>query len=96
MIERHVGLLPQDVGHAQLPRQALEVVQTLKLDLNLWRVQNLFWHYLTGETRGADLPTLLELGTRLGFNQSVVSTLFNGSPSTPNPTPSSSESIVTS
>jgi alpha-amylase/alpha-mannosidase (GH57 family) len=95
VIERHVGLLSQDVGHAQLPQQALEVVQALKLDLNLWRVQNLFWSYLTGETRGVDLATLLELGTRLGFNQSVVSTMLQGSPPTPNPTPSSSESVVT-
>jgi alpha-amylase/alpha-mannosidase (GH57 family) len=77
VIENHLGLLPQDAGHAQIPRQALEVVQALKLDLNLWRVQNLFWRYLTGETRTADLPVLLELGTRLGFNQSMLRKLLH-------------------
>jgi hypothetical protein len=77
IIEHHIGLLPQDAGHAQIPRQALEVVQALKLDLNLWRVQNLFWRYLTGETRTVDLPVMLELGTRLGFNQSMLRKLLH-------------------
>jgi hypothetical protein len=77
IIERHIALLSQDAGHAQIPRQALEVVQALKLDLNLWRVQNLLWGYLTGETRATDLPVMLELGTRLGFNQAVVSKLLH-------------------
>jgi hypothetical protein len=53
------------------------VVQALKLDLNLWRVQNLFWRYLTRETRTVDLPVLLELGTRLGFNQSMLRKLLH-------------------
>jgi alpha-amylase/alpha-mannosidase (GH57 family)/ribosomal protein S18 acetylase RimI-like enzyme len=85
IIEHHIAFLPQEAGHAQLPRQALEVAQELKLGLNLWRAQNLFWHYLTGETYTVDLPVMLELGTRLGFNQAVVSKLLDASPATPNP-----------
>jgi alpha-amylase/alpha-mannosidase (GH57 family) len=77
IIEHHIGLLPQDAGHAQIPRQALEVVQALKLDLNLWHVQNLFWRYLTGETRPLNLPVMLELGTRLGFNQAMLRKLLH-------------------
>jgi hypothetical protein len=73
IIERHTALLSQDAGHAQIPRQALEVAQELKLGLNLWRGQSLFWRYLTGEPHAVDLPVMLELGTRLGFNQAVVS-----------------------
>jgi Domain of unknown function (DUF3536) len=86
IIERHIALLPQDAGHAQIPRQGLEVVQALKLDLNLWRAQNLFWRYLTGEARPADLPVMLELGTRLAFNQAVVSKLLQALASAPKPT----------
>ena len=67
IIERHIALLSQDAGHAQIPRQALEVAQELKLGLNLWRGQNLFWRYLTGETHSVDLPVMLELGTRSGL-----------------------------
>jgi alpha-amylase/alpha-mannosidase (GH57 family) len=85
MIERHIALLSQDPGHAQLPRQALEVVQALKLGLNLWRVQNLFWRYLTKETHAVDLPMMLELGIRLGFNQAVVSKLLHANFSVPQP-----------
>ncbi|MGH8065578.1 MAG: hypothetical protein ACRERE_10155, partial [Candidatus Entotheonellia bacterium] len=77
IIERHIALLAQDAGHAQIPRQALEMAQELKLGLNLWRGQNLFWRYLTGETHAVDLPVMLELGTRLGFNQAVVSKLLH-------------------
>jgi hypothetical protein len=80
IIERHLALLSQDPGHAQIPRQALEVAQELKLGLNLWRGQNLFWRYLTGDTHAVDLPVMLELGTRLGFNQAVVSKLLNAPP----------------
>jgi alpha-amylase/alpha-mannosidase (GH57 family) len=76
IIERHIALLSEDAGQAQIPRQALEVAQELKLGLNLWRVQNLFWHYLTGETHAVDLPVMLELGTRLGFNQATVGKLL--------------------
>jgi alpha-amylase/alpha-mannosidase (GH57 family) len=73
LIEGHIARLTEDAGHAQIPRQALEVVQALKLDLNLWRVQNLFWYYLTGAARpAADLPVMLDLGIRLGFNQTVL------------------------
>jgi hypothetical protein len=85
IIERHIALLSQDAGHAQIPRQALEVAQELKLGLNLWRGQSLFWRYLAGETHSVDLPVMLELGTRLGFNQAVVSKLLDAPPSTPNP-----------
>lgn len=85
IIERHIALLSQDAGHAQIPRQALEVAQELKLGLNLWRGQSLFWRYLAGETHSVDLPVMLELGTRLGFNQAVVSKLLNASPSAPHP-----------
>jgi alpha-amylase/alpha-mannosidase (GH57 family) len=95
IIERDVGLLPQDAGHAQIPRQALEVGQALKLELNLWRAQNLFWRYLTGETRPADLPMMHELGTRLGFNQSALNQLLSASPITPTPAKAASESRVT-
>jgi alpha-amylase/alpha-mannosidase (GH57 family) len=77
IIERHVALLSKDAGHAQIPRQALEVTQEVKLGLNLWRAQNLFWRYLTGATHAVDLPVMLELGTRLGFNQAVVSKLLS-------------------
>jgi alpha-amylase/alpha-mannosidase (GH57 family) len=76
IIERHLALLSQDPGHAQIPRQALEVAQELKLGLKLWRGQNLFWRYLVGEIHTADLPVMLELGTRLGFNQAVVRKLL--------------------
>ncbi len=76
-IERHIAVLSQDPGHAQLPRQALEVAQALKLGLNLMRVQNLFWRYLTETTHAVDLPMMLELGIRLGFNQAVVSKLLH-------------------
>lgn len=85
IIERHIALLSQDAGHAQIPRQALEVAQELKLGLNLWRGQSLFWRYLAGETHSVDLPVMLELGTRLGFNQAVVSKLLDAPPLTPNP-----------
>jgi hypothetical protein len=85
IIERHTALLSQDAGHAQIPRQALEVAQESKLGLNLWRGQNLFWRYLAGETRTVDLPVMLELGTRLGFNQAVVSKLLHAPPSAPEP-----------
>jgi alpha-amylase/alpha-mannosidase (GH57 family) len=84
IIERHIALLSQDARHAQIPRQALEVAQELKLGLNLWRGQSLFWRYLAGETHSVDLPVMLELGTRLGFNQAVVSKLLDAPPSTPN------------
>jgi alpha-amylase/alpha-mannosidase (GH57 family) len=86
IIERHIALLSQDPGHAQLPRIALEVAQTLKLGWNLWRVQNLFWRYLTGETHAVDLPVMLELGTRLGFNQAIISKLLYAHSSSPRPT----------
>jgi hypothetical protein len=76
MIEHHIALLSEDAGHAQIPRQALVVAQELKLGLNLWRVQNLFWRYLTGETHAVDLPVMLDLGIRLGFNESVVRKLL--------------------
>jgi alpha-amylase/alpha-mannosidase (GH57 family) len=79
IIERHIALLSQDAGHAQVPRQALEVAQELNLGLNLWRGQNLFWRYLTAETHPANLPVMLELGTRLSFNQAVVSKLLAAS-----------------
>lgn len=85
IIERHIALLSQDAGHAQIPRQALEVAQELKLGLNLWRGQSLFWRYLAGETHSVDLSVMLELGTRLGFNQAVVSKLLDAPPLTPNP-----------
>jgi alpha-amylase/alpha-mannosidase (GH57 family) len=83
--ERHIARLSQDAGHAQIPRRALEVAQQLKLGLNLWRGQNLFWRYLAGETHTVDLPVMLELGTRLGFNQAVVSKLLHAPPSAPEP-----------
>ena len=60
----------------QLPRQALEVAQELNLGLNLWRAQNIFWRFLSGETHLVDPPVMLELGTRLGFNQATVSKLL--------------------
>jgi alpha-amylase/alpha-mannosidase (GH57 family) len=87
IIERHIALLSQDARHAQIPRQALEVAQELKLGLNLWRGQSLFWRYLAGETHTVDLPVMLELGTRLGFNQAVVSKLLSAPPSPSNPVP---------
>jgi hypothetical protein len=77
VIERHVAALPQDAGHAQIPRLALEVAQELQLGLNLWRVQNLFWQYLTGGTMPPDLPIMFDLGTRLGFNQAVLRKLLH-------------------
>jgi hypothetical protein len=76
IVERHMALLMQDAGQTQLPRQALEVAQELNLGLNLWRAQNIFWRFLSGETHFVDLPVLLELGTRLGFNQATVSKLL--------------------
>jgi hypothetical protein len=63
----------------------LEEAQELKLGLDLWRGQNLFWRYLTGETHTVDRPVMLELGTRLGFNQAVVSKLLNAPPLPPKP-----------
>jgi alpha-amylase/alpha-mannosidase (GH57 family) len=77
VIERHIADLPQAGGHAQIPRQALEVAQELQLGLNLWQVQNLFWAYLQGEVPPLDLPIMLELATRLGFNQAVVRKLLH-------------------
>jgi hypothetical protein len=85
IIERHLALLSQNAGPAQIPRQALVVAQELKLGLNLWRGQNLFWRYLVGKTHAVDLPVMLELGTRLGFNQAVVSKLLYAPPAAPNP-----------
>jgi hypothetical protein len=35
------------------------------------------WRYRPGDTRTADLPVMLQLGTRLGFNQAVVSKLLH-------------------
>jgi alpha-amylase/alpha-mannosidase (GH57 family) len=72
VIERHIADLPHAGGHAQIPRQALEVAQELKLGLNLWQVQNLFWTYLSGEVTAINLPIMLELATRLGFDLTVV------------------------
>jgi alpha-amylase/alpha-mannosidase (GH57 family) len=85
IIERHIALLSQDAGHAQMPRQALEMAQALALGLNLWRGQNLFWRYLTDGAHTVDLAVMLELGTRLGFNQAVVSKLLSASPQAANP-----------
>ncbi len=85
IIERHIALLSQDAGHIQLPRQALEVAQELALGLNLWRGQNLFWRYLSAEADNVDLAVMLDLGTRLGFNQAVVSKLLSASPPAANP-----------
>jgi hypothetical protein len=85
LIERHLALLSQDPGHAQIPRQALEVAQELKLRLNLWRGQNLFWRYLTGAPHAVDLPVMLELGTRLGFSPAVVGKLLHGPAAAPHP-----------
>jgi alpha-amylase/alpha-mannosidase (GH57 family) len=81
VIERHVVALPQDAGQAQTPRLALEVAQELQLELNLWRVQNLFWQYLIGGPTPPDLPTILNLGTPLGFNRAVVRKLLHTNPS---------------
>jgi alpha-amylase/alpha-mannosidase (GH57 family) len=81
VIERHVAALPQDAGHAQIPRLALEVAQELQLELNLWHVQNLFWQYLAGGPTPPDLPTMLNLGTHLGFNRAVVRKLLHMHPS---------------
>ncbi|HXH13043.1 MAG TPA: DUF3536 domain-containing protein [Alphaproteobacteria bacterium] len=77
VIERHIADLPQAGGHAQIPRQSLEVAQALHLGLNLWQVQNLFWTYLQGKVPPLDLPIMLELATRLGFNQAVVRRLLH-------------------
>jgi alpha-amylase/alpha-mannosidase (GH57 family) len=76
IIEQHLTRLTEDIGQTELPRQALEVAQELSLGLNLWRAQNIFWRVLSGETHIVDLPVLLELGTRLGFNQATVSKLL--------------------
>jgi len=81
VIKRHVAALPRDAGHAQIPRLALEVAQELQLELNLWRVQNLFWQYLTGGPTPPDLPAVLNLGTRLGFNRAVVRKFLHMHPS---------------
>jgi hypothetical protein len=84
IIESHIALLSEDAGNAQIPLQALEVVQELQLELNLWRGQNLFWRYLTNATHTVDLLVMLDLGTRLGFNQAVVSKLLYARPAVPN------------
>jgi hypothetical protein len=76
IVEQHIAGLTQDAGQPQLPRQALEVAQELNLGLNLWRAQNIFWRFLRGEPHTVDLPLMLELGTRLGFNQATVSKLL--------------------
>jgi hypothetical protein len=89
IIEHHLALVAQDADHAQLPRQALEVVQALKLELNLWRAQNLFWRYLTGGPQPADPPLMLELGRRLGFNLAAVSKLLHANVSSIKPADSS-------
>jgi hypothetical protein len=39
------------------------------------------WRYLPGDTRPADLPVMLQLGTHLGFNQAVVSKLLQANAS---------------
>jgi alpha-amylase/alpha-mannosidase (GH57 family) len=83
IIERHLALLPQEPGHVQIPQQALEVAQELKLGLDLWRGQNLFWRYLSGGAHTVDPAVMLDLGTRLGFNQAVVSKLLTAPSSTP-------------
>ena len=93
IIERHVARLSEDAGHAQIPRRALDVVQALKLDLNLWHVQNLFWRYLTGETHADDLPVMLDLGTRLGFNQAVLGRLLHSPSWSSSPMPSATDSL---
>jgi hypothetical protein len=76
IVEQHIARLTKDSGQMQIPRQALEVAQKLNLGLNLWRTQNIFWGFLTNPTPIHDLPLLLELGTRLGFNQATVSKLL--------------------
>jgi hypothetical protein len=76
LVEKHVGLLTDGAGQTQLYRQALEVAQELNLGLNLERAQNIFWGLLTTTPPIHDLPLLLELGTRLGFNQATVSKLL--------------------
>jgi alpha-amylase/alpha-mannosidase (GH57 family) len=85
LITQHVMALPQDMGHAQIPQRVLEVAQELNLGLNLWQAQNLFWQFLHGAPTPTDLPIVLELGTRLGFNQAVVRKLLhaNSSPLSP-------------
>jgi len=76
IVEQHILRLTADAGHTQLPRQALEVAQELNLGLNLWRAQNIFWRFLTGEPHSVDSSVMLELGTRLAFNQATVSKLL--------------------
>jgi alpha-amylase/alpha-mannosidase (GH57 family) len=85
LITQHVMALPHDMGHAQIPHRVLEAAQELNLGLNLWQAQNLFWQFLQGPTTPTDLPVVLELGTRLGFNQAVVRKLLyaNSSPLSP-------------
>jgi alpha-amylase/alpha-mannosidase (GH57 family) len=93
IITQHILALPQGIGHAQIPRRALEVAQELNLELNLWQVQNLFWQFLHSATAPTDLPVVLELGTRLGFNRAAVRKLLHAnaapfSPASPTPPPS--------
>jgi alpha-amylase/alpha-mannosidase (GH57 family) len=76
IVEQHILRLTADAGHTQLPRQALEVAQELNLGLNLRRAQNIFWRFLTGEPHSGDSSVMLELGTRLAFNQATVSKLL--------------------
>jgi alpha-amylase/alpha-mannosidase (GH57 family) len=85
LITRHVLALPQGPGQAQIPCRALEVAQELNLGLNLWQVQNLFWQFLHGATAHTNLSVVLELGTRLGFNQAVVRKLLHANSSTITP-----------
>jgi hypothetical protein len=77
IVEQQLGGLTKHAGQMQLPRHALEVAQELDLGLNLWRAQNIFWHFLHGEPHIDDLSVMLELGTRLGFNQATVSKLLH-------------------
>jgi alpha-amylase/alpha-mannosidase (GH57 family) len=76
IIEQQIAGLTMDAGQTPLHRQALEVAQELNLGLNLWRAQNIFWRFLHEEPHTVDLPVMLELGTRVGFNQDTVRRLL--------------------
>jgi hypothetical protein len=63
-----------DEAAAEDASDFLGIAQDFRIDLDLWRLQNLFWELLNHEVRTSDkgLAVSRDLGTKLGFSPPVV------------------------
>jgi hypothetical protein len=63
-----------DEAAAEDASDFLGIAQDFRIDLDLWRLQNLFWELLNHEVKTSEkgLAALIELGTKLGFGAAVI------------------------